>query len=65
MKIAPICQIGSSEHNISEILLFTQCFAEIESVILFGSRAKGTHKKGSDVDLVISGEALSYSVLMS
>lgn len=26
---------------------------EIEQVILFGSRAKGIHKKGSDIDLAI------------
>ena len=33
---------------------------EIESVILFGSRAKGCHKRGSDVDLIITGPELTY-----
>jgi predicted nucleotidyltransferase len=63
MKVAPISQIGLSEFDIGEILLFTQRFAEIDLVILFGSRAKGTHKKGSDVDLVISGVAVSYAIV--
>jgi uncharacterized protein len=29
---------------------------EVEEVWLFGSRAKSTHKKGSDIDLTIKGE---------
>lgn len=33
---------------------------EIEAVILFGSRAKSCHKKGSDVDLIITGSELTY-----
>ena len=63
MKVAPIIQIGLSEFEIGEILLFTQRFAEIEEVILFGSRAKGTYKRGSDIDLAISGAAVSYSII--
>lgn len=31
----------------------------IESVILFGSRAKGTYKHGSDIDLCLTGSNLS------
>lgn len=30
-------------------------FEEIESVILFGSRAMGNYKKGSDVDIAVTG----------
>jgi len=29
---------------------------EVEEVWLFGSRAKGNHKKGSDIDLAIKGK---------
>jgi predicted nucleotidyltransferase len=63
MKVAQTSQIGLSEFEIAEILLLTQRFPEIEKVILFGSRAKGIHKQGSDVDLAISGIALSYSII--
>ncbi len=31
------------------------CFEEIEKVVLFGSRALGNYKTGSDVDLAIYG----------
>ncbi|MFA7173729.1 MAG: nucleotidyltransferase domain-containing protein [Kiritimatiellia bacterium] len=30
-------------------------FSSLEKAILFGSRAKGTHCKGSDVDLAVKG----------
>lgn len=32
----------------------------IRQVVLFGSRAKGTHKPGSDVDLAIKGDNLDH-----
>jgi predicted nucleotidyltransferase len=31
----------------------------IEEAILYGSRAKGTHRRGSDVDLALKGQALN------
>jgi len=37
-----------------------QAFPEIDSVVLFGSRAKGTQKIASDVDLAIKGESVTY-----
>ncbi|RDY71679.1 nucleotidyltransferase domain-containing protein [Halobacillus trueperi] len=33
---------------------------KIDSAILFGSRAMGNYKKGSDVDLAVKGEALGF-----
>lgn len=42
------------------ILEAIQMFPEIEQVILFGSRAKNTYKKGSDVDLAIKGQRVNY-----
>lgn len=37
--------------------VFTR-FAQVQSVVLYGSRAKGTYKPGSDIDLTIKGEGL-------
>ncbi len=31
----------------------------VEEVYIFGSRAKGTHKRGSDVDLALKGSQLT------
>lgn len=37
-------------------------FPEITEVILFGSRAKGNYKIGSDVDLAIKGDLVTYEI---
>jgi predicted nucleotidyltransferase len=46
--------------------LINECFAQyqgIEQIIIYGSRAKGNYKNGSDIDLTIMGD-LDYSGLM-
>jgi predicted nucleotidyltransferase len=37
---------------------------EVEQVILYGSRAKGNYRPGSDIDLAIRGETVTLSQLM-
>ena len=49
-----------------DINAIRQCFAryqKIEKVIIYGSRAKGNYKNGSDIDLNIEGD-LDYSTLL-
>ncbi len=47
---------GITEKSYTMLLeLFTR-HPEVKEVWLFGSRAKDTHKKGSDIDLAIKGE---------
>jgi len=38
-------------------------FPEVRRAVLFGSRAKGTAKQGSDIDLALYGEGLDWRVL--
>lgn len=38
-------------------------FPAIENVVLYGSRAKGNYENGSDIDLTMKGEHLTYSLL--
>jgi predicted nucleotidyltransferase len=45
---------------LKHIIASVQAFPEISSVVLFGSRAKGTQKPASDVDLTIKGESITY-----
>ncbi len=48
----------------SDLELITQAAArqpEIEQLVLFGSRAKGTYRKGSDVDLAVQGTQVTYT----
>lgn len=39
-------------------------YARINKVILYGSRAKGTFKAGSDIDLTLMGESLNATDLL-
>lgn len=37
--------------------------AEIEEVILFGSRAMGNYKQGSDIDLAVKGAHVNLNII--
>lgn len=50
---------GLKERDIENIISASKELPEIEEVILFGSRAKSTHKKASDVDIAIKGKDIS------
>lgn len=39
-------------------------YPQIEKALLYGSRAKGDYKNGSDIDLTLIGEGLDLSVLL-
>ena len=53
---------GLSELDISCIKNILASFPAVEEAILFGSRAKKTHAKGSDVDLALKGKELNRVV---
>lgn len=38
-------------------------FPNVEQAILFGSRAKGTHRRGSDIDLALVGTGLDWRTI--
>ena len=44
---------GLPERTVNELLEFFKKKAEIQKVIIYGSRAKGTYKNGSDIDFAI------------
>lgn len=56
---------GLRQQDMNEIVRVLQKFPSIKEAILFGSRAKGTHKEGSDVDIAIKGNAIDHSVVAS
>ena len=49
---------GLSDDTIAHIRTLFRRHPDIEKAILYGSRAKGTHKTGSDIDLTLIGAAL-------
>lgn len=50
---------GLLQADIKHITTAIKQFPEIENAVIFGSRAKGTHKKASDVDLAIKGGSVT------
>lgn len=55
---------GLTEKDWGLIIKAIKSFASIEQVVLFGSRAKGNYKTGSDVDFAIKGKAISYETVV-
>ena len=56
---------GITEKSFSLLLKTFSKYPEIEEVILFGSRAKGNYKRGSDIDLAIKGEYCNKQIAMN
>ena len=52
---------GLKEKHIEAIGACFARFPAIQEVVIFGSRAKGTYKTGSDIDLTIIDDTLSLS----
>ena len=58
-------RFGLTENTIGAINgLFAAC-PQIEKVILYGSRARGTQRSGSDIDLTIVGENVTHDQLLA
>lgn len=55
--------IGLSDSELQILRDVFARFPDIEEVILFGSRARGTHRVSSDVDLALKGKKLSIDTL--
>ena len=56
-------RFGLAEPVIAKIQALFARFPEVQRAILYGSRAKGNFKPGSDIDLTLHGESLSQRVL--
>lgn len=54
---------GLTDETIEKITAIFARFPAIERAVLYGSRAKGNFKPGSDIDLTLYGEALTFDLL--
>ncbi len=52
---------GLSKEKLAKIIEVFSRYPEIERAILYGSRAKGTHQKGSDIDIAIIAPKMDFS----
>lgn len=56
---------GLKDSTIRDIQSVFSVYPEIEEVILYGSRAKGNFRPGSDIDMSIKGEKINLKILNS
>jgi predicted nucleotidyltransferase len=54
---------GLSLSTIQRIQCVLRHYPQVEKAILYGSRAKGNYKNGSDIDLALHGSDLSLNVI--
>ena len=55
---------GLPEDAIAKLCGIFNQYPAIQSVLLYGSRAKGNFKPGSDIDLTLFGTDLSHELLL-
>jgi predicted nucleotidyltransferase len=54
---------GLSQRTVEQIQDVLAHYPEVGRAVLFGSRAKGAARPGSDIDLALYGEGLDWRVL--
>ena len=54
---------GLTDGTVAQIHEVITRFPEVEKALLYGSRAKGNFKPGSDIDLTLVGTALTSKIL--
>lgn len=56
-------QYGLKKESIEKVNRIFAQYNKIEEVVLYGSRAKGNYKPGSDIDLTLKGKELNLKLL--
>ena len=54
---------GLSASTVKRIVSVLAHYSEIEKAVLYGSRAKGNYRTGSDIDLTLFGDRLNHTLL--
>jgi len=57
-------QFGLKQDTINQINQIFSTYPEISKAIIYGSRAKGNYKTGSDIDLTLVGDNINYHQLL-
>lgn len=56
-------EFGLGKADLVEIIDVFKTVPEIEEAVIFGSRAKGNYRKGSDVDIALKGVGLTSEIV--
>jgi len=54
---------GLSVSTVERIVSVLAHYPEIEKAVLYGSRAKGNYRTGSDIDLTLFGDRITHTLL--
>jgi predicted nucleotidyltransferase len=57
-------QFGLKQDTINQINQIFSTYPEISKAIIYGSRAKGNYKPGSDIDLTLVGDNINHHQLL-
>ena len=57
-------EFGLPDRTINSLHEILQKHKNIEKAVIYGSRAKGNYRAGSDIDLTLFGADLNYQDLM-
>lgn len=57
-------RFGLKEDTIAQINSVFAQYPELEEAILYGSRAMGNYRNGSDIDITLIGDAFTYSQML-
>lgn len=57
-------EFGLSEWTMSDLQSVFRRHPKLRKVILFGSRAKGNYRTGSDIDLALVGEGIDHQEML-
>lgn len=54
---------GLEKETLEKIIGIFAQYGAVQEAIIYGSRAKGNHKPGSDIDLTLKGDDLNLKIL--
>ena len=57
-----LASCGLKDATIEKIRSVFSHYPQVDEVILYGSRAMGRHRNGSDIDLTMVGEGVTHSL---
>lgn len=55
-------KFGLDEKVVKDIIYIFEKYKEVESACIFGSRARGDYREGSDIDIALFGEKLTNAI---
>jgi predicted nucleotidyltransferase len=56
-------KFGLKAKDIKQISNIISSFPEVHQTLIFGSRAMGNYKTGSDVDIALKGETITHEIV--